>query len=203
MELIPTQEEVIALLRRTGGMRDGHYEYPSGRHTSEYVQVALTMRDFNVSNILSVALSRKVRSNSELRAMLPNLSIVAPATGGLPVAYGVAEALRTKRVYWAERNNGEEALHFRQYLELEKGEKVVLVDDIFQTGAKLSEMKKLVEAAGGEVIALAVIVHQPGPDAVDFPGLPFYYLAKLDATYVDAAKCEQCKRGVPVAKVRL
>lgn len=201
MELIPTQEEVIGLLRRTGGMRDGHYEYPNGRHTSEYVQVALTMRDFNVSNILSVALSRKIRSNSELRAMLPNLSIVAPATGGLPVAYGVAEALRTQRVYWAERNNGEETLHFRQYLELEKGEKVVLVDDIFRTGTKLSEMKKLVESSGGEVVAMGVIVYQPSPDAATFADLPFYSLVTLDHTIINAKDCALCKQGVPVEKV--
>lgn len=200
MELIPTQQEVIDLLRRTGGMRDGHYQYPTGKHTAEYVQVALTMRDFNVSNILSVALSRRIRSNTELRAMLPNLSIVAPATGGLPVAYGVAEALRTKRVYWAE-HTGDEPLHFRQYLELEKGEKVVLVDDIFRTGAKLSEMKQLVESAGGEVVAMGVIVYQPSPDAATFGDLPFYSLARLDNTIIDAKDCALCKQGVPVEKV--
>ena len=30
MHLIPTQEEVVALLRETGALRDGHFEYPSG-----------------------------------------------------------------------------------------------------------------------------------------------------------------------------
>ena len=98
MELIPTQDEVIALLRRTGGIRKGHFEYSNGAHVSEYVQVSLTMCDFNDSNILSVALSRKLRSNSDIRALLPKVSVVAPATGGLPVAYGVSEALRAQRV---------------------------------------------------------------------------------------------------------
>jgi len=37
---------------------------------------------------------------------------------------------------------------------------------------------------------------------VDFSPLPFYYLAKLDATYYkDASSCEMCKRGVPAEKV--
>jgi len=203
MELIPTQEEVIGLLRRSGGLRDGHFEYPSGMHVNEYLQVALAMRDFNTSNILSVALSRKLRSNSDIRAMLPKVSIVAPATGGLPVAYGVSEALRAHKVFWAERDSPDAPLHFREYLELSPGEKVILVDDIFRTGAKMVEMKKLVEASGGEVMAMAVIVFEPSPRAARFDSLPFYYLAKLDATYTDAAACEQCKRDVPVAKVRL
>jgi orotate phosphoribosyltransferase len=203
MELIPTQEEVLALLRRTGGLRGGHFAYPNGMHVSEYLQVALTMRDFNTANILSVALSRRLRSHSDIRAMLPKLSIVAPATGGLPVAYGVSEALRAHKVYWAERDNTDEPLRFRQHLELEKGERIVLVDDIFRTGSKLKEMKGLIEDAGGEVVALAVIVSQPAPGVKPFEGLPFYYLAQLDATDVDASACEQCKQGIPLEKVRL
>jgi orotate phosphoribosyltransferase len=201
MELIPTPDEVISLLRSTGGIRQGHFEYPNGAHVREYVQVALTMCDFHDSNILSVALSRKLRSNSDIRALLPKISIVAPATGGLPVAYGVSEALRAQRVFWAEKEVPGEALQFRQYLQIEKGEKVVLVDDIFRTGSKLSELKNLVESAGGEVVAIAVIIYQPRPHAWWVGSLPFYYLARMEATDRDPSECEQCKRGIPFDKV--
>ncbi|MEP7353945.1 MAG: phosphoribosyltransferase family protein [Acidobacteriota bacterium] len=206
MELLPTPEEVIDLLRSTGGLRNGHFEYPAGPnlpgwHSSEALQVALTMRDFQAAKILSVALSRKLRSNSDIRAMLPNVSVVAPATGGLPVAFGVAEALRASKVYWAERMNQSEPLRFRQHLVLDPGERVLLVDDICRTGTKLSEMKQLVESAGGEVVAMAVIAHEPRPNCASFGTLPFYYLAKLDVGYADAATCSQCKAGEPVEKI--
>ena len=46
MELVPTEDDVVALLRRTGGLRDGHFEYSGGQHITEYLQVALTMRDY-------------------------------------------------------------------------------------------------------------------------------------------------------------
>jgi orotate phosphoribosyltransferase len=104
-------------------------------------------------------------------------------------------------VYWAERHNDSEPLRFRQYLEIERGEKVLLVDDIFRSGRKIAELKNLVEAQGGEVVAIAVVIYQPSPAARSFAPLPFYYLARLDATYSDPASCEQCKRGVPVEKV--
>jgi len=204
MELIPTQEEVVALLRRTGGLRDGHFEYPNGVHSTEYLQVALTMRYFQDAKILSVALSRKLRAHNDIRVMIPQLSVVAPATGGLPVAYGVCEALRAHQVYWAERDNTDEPQHFRQFLNVKPGEKVLLVDDILRTGKKLAELKSLVEEQGGEVVALAVVIYQPYPGAVSFDPLPFYYLAKLDAVYAnDPGSCEMCKRGVPVIKVRV
>src|SRR5678809_767363 len=149
MELVPTHDDVVALLRRTGGLRSGHFEYPGGQHITEYLQVALTMRDYQAAKVLSVGLSRKVRGNTEIRAMIPELSIVAPATGGLPVAYGVCEALRAHQVYWAEYDENREALRFRQYLQQKPGENIVLVDDILRTGSKLREMKALLESRGG------------------------------------------------------
>ena len=39
MHLVPTQEEVIDLLRQTGALRNGHFEYPNGLHANEYLQV--------------------------------------------------------------------------------------------------------------------------------------------------------------------
>jgi orotate phosphoribosyltransferase len=74
MHLVPTHDEVVALLRRTGGLRDGHFEYTNGLHASEYLQVALTMRYYEAAKILSVGLSRQLRANSEIRAMIPELS---------------------------------------------------------------------------------------------------------------------------------
>lgn len=202
MHLVPTQEEVVSLLRNTGALRTGHFEYPNGLHSNEYLQVALAMRYYQHAKVLSVGLSRLLRANSEIRAIVPELSIVAPATGGLPVAYGVCEALRAHQVYWAEQRERDGKLSFRQHLEQVKGEQVVLVDDILRTGHKLGELKALIEQNGAKVVGLAVIVYQPTPKTPDFAPLPLYYLAKLDARYyTDAASCELCRRGVPVEKV--
>jgi orotate phosphoribosyltransferase len=134
--------------------------------------------------------------------VVPELSIVAPATAGLPVAYGVAEAIKAKQVYWAERDNDDEPQRFRQYLLPEPGEQVVLVDDILRSGAKLSELKKLLESHGAVVVGLAVVIYQPTPNTFDFGNLPLYYLAKLEASYyADTAHCELCKAGTPLERV--
>lgn len=202
MHLVPTQDEVIALLKQTGALRNGHFEYSNGLHANEYLQVPLAMRYYQHAKTLSVGLSRLLRANSEIRAIIPQLSIVAPATGGLPVAYGIVEALQAHQVYWAEREVEGEPLRFRRYLEVTPGEQVVLVDDILRSGQKLSELKRVVESAGGNVVALAVMIYQPNPKTVDFSPLPLYYLAKLDASYYqNASACELCKAGVPLEKV--
>jgi orotate phosphoribosyltransferase len=181
MNLLPTSEEVVHLLRETGALRTGHFLYPDGTYTNEYLQVALAMRDYHYAKLLSVALSRKIRANSELRAMIPRLSIVAPATGGLPVAYGMVEALGAKSVYWAEEDIERHPQRFRQFVEPSPGDKILLVDDILRTGRKLAALKKLVESYGAEVVGLAVMVFQPWPNLPDFSPLPLFYLAKLES----------------------
>lgn len=202
MHLVPTQDEVVAMLRETGALRDGHFRYPSGLHSNQYLQVPLAMRYYQHQRTLSVGLSRLVRANTEIRAIIPELSIVTPATAGLPVAYGVCEALRARQVYWAEKNNEEEPLRFRQFLEQMPGEQVLLVDDILRTGKKLMELKNLLEANGAEVVGLAVVVYQPNPETPSFDPIPFYYLAKLQGCcFGDEASCELCREGEPIQEV--
>jgi orotate phosphoribosyltransferase len=201
MHLTPTQDDVVALLRDTGALRDGHFEDPSGLHSNEYLQLPLALQHYQYHRVLSVGLSRLLRANPEIRAITQDLSVVTPMTGGLPVAFGVCEALRAKKVYWAERDNANEPLHFRQFLYPEKGEQVVLVDDILRTGKKLSELRALLESCGAEVVGLAVIIYQPFPNCANFGNLPLYYLAKLEARYaVDSTQCEWCKANVPLTK---
>ena len=200
MELVPTQENVIDLLRDTGGLRDGHFEFPNGLHAPQYVQVALTMRSYSAAKILSVGLSRLVRAHTEIRAMIPELSIVTPATGGLPVAYGMCEGLRAKQVYWGERARTG-PMRLRQFLEVKKGEKVLLVDDILRSGQSVKELQDVVEERGAAVVGLAVLLHEPTAGAQTFHGIPFFSLARIEPAYRIAYECQECKKGVPLEKI--
>lgn len=190
------------MLRETGALREGHFEYPNGMHTDEYLQVALAFRYYQYAKLLSVGLSRRLRSDSEIRAMIKELSIVCPNTGGLPVAYGVCEALRAHQVYWAEQDTDTSPMRFRQFIEPAKHEKVLLVDDILRSGKRLTELRNLVESKGAEIVGLAVAVYQPNPTVATFGNLPLFYLAKMDASYYkDSSSCELCKKGVPIQKI--
>jgi len=201
MHLLPTHDEILRILHDTGALRDGHFLYVNGLHSNEHLQIPLAMRYYQYAKIFSVALSRLLRANPEIRAIIPELSIVAPATGGLPVAYGVCEALQAKRVYWAERiehNNW----RFRQFIEPLRGEQVVLVDDKMRSGEQLTALKSLVESYGAIVVAIAVVIYQPHPDVRSFGDLPLLYLTRLEASYwADGASCELCRKSVPLEKV--
>ena len=202
MELIPTQEEVIRLLRETGALRTGHFRYESGLHSEEGLQVAMAMRYYQHARTLGVALSRRVRAHTELSAIITDLSIVSPGAGGIPVAYAVCEALRANQVYWAERQSPDSPLSFRKGISAQKGEKVLIVDDMLRSGRKVSELKRIVEQNGDQVVGIAVMVYQPNPDTPSFDGIPLFYLARLEGRYWrNAEQCELCKAGMPVEDI--
>jgi orotate phosphoribosyltransferase len=202
MELIPTNSEVIAMLRETGALRDGHFEHPNGMHANEFLEVALAFRYYQWAKILSVGLSRRLRADAEIRATIKELSIVSPTTRGLPIAYGVCEALRAHQVYWAERETEEAPLRFRPFIEPAQGEKVLMVDDVLRSGRRLTKLRQLLESKGAQVVGVAVAVYQPNPTIADFGNLPLFYLAQLRALYYrDSASCDLCKKGVPLEKV--
>jgi orotate phosphoribosyltransferase len=203
MQLVPTNQEVISLLEQSGALRRGHFEYPNGMHANEYLQVALAFRYFQHAKLLSVGLSRRLRADPEIRAMIKQLSIVCPNnTAGLPIAYGVCEALRAHQVYWTEKESDSAPLRFRQFVEPARGEKVLLVDDVMRSGRRFTELRTLLESKGAQVVGLAVAVYQPRPTVANFGSLPLFYLAELDAVYYkDSGSCELCRQGVPVEKV--
>ncbi len=200
MHLLPTHDEIVHILRDTGALREGHFLYANGLHSNEYLQIPLAMRYYQHAKVFSVALSRLLRANPEIRAIIPELSIIAPAVGGLPVAYGVCEALQAKRVYWAER--ADRGWRFRQFIEPLPGEHVVLVDDKMRSGEQLNAIKALVESYGAIVVAIAVVIYQPHPNVRTFGDLPLLYLTRLEASYwADGTSCELCRKSVPLEKV--
>ena len=205
VQLVPTQDEVMAILKRTGAFREGHFVYPSGRHTPHYFQMPLAFRYYDTARVLAVALSRKLRLEKDVSSALPKVSIISPSPGGIPVAFAVREALSAEQIYWAEREEGKRM--FRQYVQKGDVHPCVIVDDISRTGAALQETVEIVEQLGSRVIGAAVIVRfRSAPSRLDVPGgdsVPVLSLVDFDAKWYDSGEaCAECKRGAPEEHVR-
>ena len=204
LKFVPDQDDVVDILRSTGALRKGHFAYPNGSHSDEYLQVPLAMQHYQHAKVLTVGLSRLLRERTEIRTSIKDMSIVSPATGGLPVAYGICEALQAKKAYWAEREAPGQPYRMRPCLEPQPGEQIILTDDILHSGANLADLKTTLEGFGAIVIGIAVIVYQPTPRTHDFGALPLYYLAHLKASYyANADSCDLCRSGEPLTSVWL
>lgn len=198
-EVLMAQDEVLNILTETNAIRQGHFELPTGKHTNHFFQMPLALRYFNNARKLSVALSRLLRLIPVVSTHLPKISVIAPGTGGIPVAYAVREALSAEEVFWSERQqNGE--IQFRQFVEVRKGEQCIIVDDIIITGDTINKLIDLITQAGGNVLAVGVII-DPKISSVDFGNIPYTSVIQVPTIRYEKDSCPLCKEGTPLSPV--
>ncbi|MCA1613911.1 MAG: phosphoribosyltransferase [Acidobacteria bacterium] len=201
VQLVPTQDDVMGILRRTGAYREGHFVYPSGKHTPHYFQMPLAFRYYDTARVLAVALSRLLRVEKEISSALPKVSIISPGPGGIPVAFGVREALSAEQIYWAEREDGKRM--FRQYVNAGEINPCIIVDDIIRSGVAIEETVAIVRELGATVIGCGSIVRfKEAPDRLG-EDIPVKSLVEFDSHFYDSGEdCTDCKASAPVEHVR-
>ena len=199
VQLIPSSDEVMQILRKTGAFREGHFVYPNGKHTAHYFQMPLAFRLYDTARVLAVALSRRFRIERDIASQLPKVAIISPSSGGIPVAFGVREALSAQQIYWAEQMNGKRS--FRQYVDQGDVLPCIIVDDIIRSGHAIEETVQLVKEMGAPIIGCGAIVRfTSAPDSVD--GVPIKSLVEFEEHFYDKAEdCRECKKGVTEERV--
>src|SRR5438876_7010355 len=200
VQLIPSPEEIMQILKRTGAFREGHFVYPNGKHTAHYFQMPLAFRYYDTARVLAVALSRKFRVDRDIASQLPKISIISPSSGGIPVAFGVRDALSAQQIYWAEQEGGKRM--FRQYVNQGDINPCIIVDDIIRSGHAIEETVELVRSLGAPIIGCGAIVRfTSAPEAVG--GVPAHPLVDFDEKFYDRSEdCMDCKKGAPEEHVR-
>ena len=200
VQLIPSQEDVMQILKRTGAFREGHFVYPNGKHTAHYFQMPLAFRYYDTARVLAVALSRKFRVERDIASHLPKVAIISPSSGGIPVAFGVREALNAEQIYWAEREDDKRM--FRQYVNQGEINPCIVVDDIIRSGHAIEETVRLVRELGAPIIGCGAIVRfNSAPAKID--GVAIESLVEFDEKFYDSSEdCLECKKGVPEEHVR-
>src|SRR5438309_6657421 len=193
VQLIPSPEAIMQILKRTGAFREGHFVYPNGKHTAHYFQMPLAFRYYDTARVLAVALSRKFRVERDIASQLPRVAIISPSSGGIPVAFGVRDALSAEQIYWAEQENGKRS--FRQYVNQGEINPCIIVDDIIRSGQAIQETVELVRSLGAPIIGCGAIVRfTSAPNSID--GVQIKSLVEFDEKFYDTGDaCADCQKG--------
>src|SRR3982751_4471150 len=201
VELIPSAESILQILKRSGAFREGHFVYPNGKHSPHYFQMPLAFRYYDTARVLAVALSRKFRLDRDISSQLPKVAVISPSSGGIPVGFGVREALNAEQIYWAEREENGKRM-FRQYVNQGEVNPCIIVDDIIRSGHAIEETVGLVKELGAKIIGCGTIVRfTSAPDNID--GVPIKSLIDFDAKMYDTGdQCADCRENVPEEHVR-
>lgn len=179
---------VLDVLRECGSLLEGHFLLSSGKHSDRYCQCAKLLQYPDKAGKVIAVVAEQVRG-------LGATVVVGPAMGGVLVAYELAGQLDIRGVF-TERVDGD--MQLRRGFTLEKGEKVLISEDVVTTGKSTMETVKAIEALGGEVIGLCCIVdRRAGGNELPFP---VFSAVTLNVRTFEPDACPLCAEGLPAEK---
>jgi orotate phosphoribosyltransferase len=162
--------EVLEIFREAGAVLEGHFILTSGLRSPIFLQKARVFMHADKTEKLCRALADKIRA--EVPGKIDY--VVGPAIGGLIPAYETSRHLGAPAI-WVEREDGK--FRLRRF-EIEKGARVVIVEDIVTTGLSIRETIDCLREIGAEVAAAACIIDRSaGKTDV---GVPLISLAEYE-----------------------
>lgn len=183
-----TQDDVLHVFRDTGALLEGHFVLRSGLHSRQFFQCALALQQMPTVEKLGAALAAKAQK-------LEAITVIAPAIGGLVIGQEVARQLRSRFIF-AEKEEGK--LVLRRGFKIERGEKILIVEDVVTKGGRVQETIDIVHAHGGYVAGVAAIVDRSN-GAVRF-GVPFVSLLAMQVETFDEKHLPPDLIAIPASK---
>jgi orotate phosphoribosyltransferase len=181
-------------------MLSGHYDFGNGYHGRAYLnphQLFLHPSTiWRLAQDLLEALPKDLLEATEV--------VAGPATGGALLGHTMAGLLDGRRTLthppcrFAPFAYADELLVLRDFYARQiAGKRVLLADDVRNTGKTFQQCAELVRQAGGQVLATVEICDRL--EAIVEAGVPNYALAEYEApeNYA-AADCPMCRAGEAV-----
>ncbi|HON73281.1 MAG TPA: orotate phosphoribosyltransferase [bacterium] len=181
-------DDILELLYRRKAVMKGHFLLTSGLHSDTYIQCAQVCQYPEDNQLLAERIA-KLFSDENIDL------VVGPAVGGIIIAYETAKVLGARNIF-AERESG--ILTFRRGFSIERGEKVLVVEDVITTAGTVKELKDLVISYGGDVTGISSIVNRGNIRDID--GIPVRSLVYLPLSTYSPEECPLCRNNIPVVK---
>ena len=142
------RDQILSIFRSTEALLDGHFVLTSGRHSASYFQCAKVLQHPEYLTAFSIMIA------DEFEGQAPDV-VISPAIGGVVLGTEVGTQLGCRTIF-AERQEGKMVI--RRGFHIEKGEKVLVVEDVITTGGSVREVMDLVEEAGANILGVGVLV---------------------------------------------
>jgi len=183
-------EEVLAVFRSAGAVLEGHFILTSGLRSPVFLQKARVFMHADQTEKLCRPLAARIRARVDGRIDY----VVGPAVGGLIPAYETSRHLGVPAI-WVEREQG--VFRLRRF-EMEKGARVVIVEDIVTTGLSIRETVECLRGLGAEVVAAACIIDRSAGRAD--VGVPLIALAEYEIPTYPADRLPPELAAIPPVK---
>ena len=143
-------KESLKILKETNALLEGHFILSSGLHSEKYIQCAQLLSKPKKAKFICESLAEKIRKNFKKIDLL-----LSPAMGGIIIGYEIGRILNIETIF-AERVN--EIFSLRRGFKINKGQKILILEDVITTGKSSLECSNLVTKAGGEIAGYACLI---------------------------------------------
>ena len=161
--------DVLEILKSTGGLKEGHFLYASGRHGSVYIEKFNLLRNPVATSEACVGFADRFR-DEKIDV------VIGPTTGGILLAFETARQLDVAAAFAERASDGLSGREIRRGTTFEAGARVLVVDDIMTTGGSIRETLAALEAHSVEVVGIAVLVDRTAGETI-FGDIPLFALA--------------------------
>ncbi|HCB75495.1 MAG TPA: orotate phosphoribosyltransferase [Sphingomonas bacterium] len=186
-----TDDEILAEFRAADALLEGHFILSSGLRSPRYLQCARVLMDPRRGARLAEALAATMPA--DLRDSID--AVVSPAMGGVIAGHEMGRALGVPAMF-LERPEG--VFELRRGFRLDRGARVLMMEDVVTTGLSSREAIAAIGRAGGTVVAAASLVDRSGGTA-DL-GVPFFPLIRIDVPTYEADALPPELAAIPAIK---
>ena len=180
--------DVKELLIKYEGLLSGHFYLTSGLHSDTYFQCAKLYQYPDVVEKLAYKLAKKLEE-------IDFDTIVAPAIGAVIFGYEVARQAKKRNLFVERKDN---IMQLRRGYKIEKGERIVIIEDVITTARTVFETKEALKEFDCEIKGVGCIVDRTqGKLDSEFK---IYSLLKSSPVTYEAKDCPLCKKGIELVK---
>jgi orotate phosphoribosyltransferase len=185
------QQHALEIFRAADAFLEGHFVYTSGLHGRAYLEkFRILERARYTEPLCRMIAARFVDTGADI--------VAGPTTGGILMAYEVGRILGLPGIFCEKDPAGGRV--FRRGFRIERGHRVLVVDDIATTGGSLLDTFDAVEKLGGDIVGVGVLADRSG-GAVSVAH-PYFACLEVSFETWSPEDCPMCAAGDPPEEYR-
>ncbi len=192
--------DILLILRKHGAiLTDEHFVYKSGKHGPHYINMDPVLPDVSLMDRISKALLCDFEAWGRDRLVD---TVASAATGAIPLAYLTARHIHeaSTSAVWADKVGDDFIFERAGFVEQLKDKRVLVVEDLLNTGDTVKKVIAQVRKHGGEVVGVSVVCNRGSETAESLGVCWLKSLAQVDFQTFDADSCPFCAEGRPIVE---
>ena len=184
-----SHKKSLNILKKTNALLEGHFILSSGLHSSKYIQCAKLLSYPHLADKICKSLANQIKKKYKKIDL-----ILSPAIGGIVIGYEIGKLLKKETIF-CERVKGKFTL--RRGFSINKGARVLIIEDVITTGKSSLECVKLVKKANAKLLGFASIINRSSKKSLKIKTKIVSHL-KIDVPVYSSNQLPDTLKSVPI-----